>query len=42
MRLYSASAALAASSGVSSPRATLANIVGITHVLNASEMPAVA
>src|SRR5262249_41238190 len=42
MRLYSASAALTAFSGVSSPRATLANIVGITHVENASEMPAVA
>ncbi len=42
IRLYSASAAFAASSGFSSPRATLANIVGITHVLKASEMPAVA
>ena len=32
MRLYSSSAALAAFSGVSSPRATLANIVGMTNL----------
>src|SRR5438270_4381682 len=40
MRLYSASAVLAASSGVALPCATVANIVGITQLLNAWSMAA--
>src|SRR5215472_8397215 len=42
IRWYSLCAAAAAFSGVSSPRATLANIVGNTQVVNASSMAAVA
>src|SRR5512140_3606953 len=41
MRLYSASAVLAASSGVALPLATVANIVGITQLLNAWSIAAV-